>query len=485
MSDFNQNLSYVQSKYYITSRTNKKGIITDASKAFCEISGYSIYELIGSNHNIVRHPDNPKELFEDMWKTIKSGKVWTGIVKNRAKSGKAYYVDTAIEPIKEKGEVVGYLSVRFDVTNNFLLEKKNIELKSSLKKFQSLFENMNGGIVIIDKEGYIKKVNPYFYSLLGYTQSEMIGKNYKLFFKENDSIDINNEFENILKNIIEKHKITKEAICKNDKKIWFELTFSAYDGRDILISLKNIEAYKKLENTSKIMITQSRDAAMGEMLAMISHQWRQPLATISAILSKAKVHKELGLYDDNKIDKDFSKISNVVQHLSKTIEFFRNYFKPKNEQKESIKNIFESLKTIVEPLAKKSEIQINYIFNDNELIKIDSRVDQVLLNLIKNSIDAYIERDIKGDIDIEMILKQESIKIKVCDYAGGIPENIIDRVFEPYFSTKSKNGTGLGLYMSKNIIEDILNGQLLIKNGQKGACFTINVPTYVKEKNEN
>lgn len=470
------NISIIQSKYYISSKTDLNGVITDVSDAFCKISGYSFNELIGKKHNIVRHEDISSIFFKKMWETIKNGKTWSGVVKNKAKNGDAYYVDTVIEPIIEDGKIVGFLSVRFDISNSYLLEKKNIELKSNLKRFNTLFKSINIGILLVDKKGLIQNVNPYLYNLLGFNKDEMLNKNCIDFFILENSIKIETELKSILKKETEKFKINRQIICKNNNKVWFEVTFSFFDGREVLISLRNIEAYKKLENTSKILLQQSKDAAMGEMLAMISHQWRQPLATICAILSKANTHRQLELYDEDKLDKDFSKISNIIKHLSKTIEFFRNYFKPKNNQVETIQNILESLNTIVEPLIEKNDIQINYILNKTNKLKINCQIEQVLLNIIKNSIDAYVQNNLVGSIDIELSLEDEYLKIKMSDYAGGISENLISRIFEPYFSTKSKNGTGLGLYLSKNIVEDILAGKIYFSNIDNGVCFVLTIP---------
>lgn len=484
MENISQNLSYIQSKYYITSRTNKHGIITDASKAFCEISGYSITELIGSSHNIVRHPNMPDTVFKDMWKTIQGGKIWTGIVKNKAKDGTTYYVDTAIEPIYENNEIIGYLSVRFDVTEKFLLKKRNKDLDSSLKRFETLFNTMNAGLLILDRNGNIQDSNPYAHMVFDYEKEDILNKNYSVLFADENISEITNEFSNILSGNINRHKIVKKGKCKNGNEIWFELTFCAYDRNEILLSIKNIEAYKKLENVSKLLIRQSKDAAMGEMLAMISHQWRQPLTTISTILSKVKVHRELDIYDDSMLEKDFDKINSIVQHLSKTIEFFRNYFKPKNGHKDRLSNIVQGLSTIIEPLAKRTQINVNCSLNEIGELRVDNRIDQVLLNLIKNSMDAYEDKELEQkDIDVSFEIKENKLEIYICDYAGGIPEDILERIFEPYFSTKSKNGTGLGLYMSKNIIEDILQGQIYLKNGENGVCFTIVIP-YEKRDND-
>ncbi|MCW8894676.1 ATP-binding protein [Sulfurimonas sp.] len=240
------------------------------------------------------------------------------------------------------------------------------------------------------------------------------------------------------------------------------------------------EEIDKNRKKEEHLIQQSRMAQMGEMIAMIAHQWRQPLGAISSINSTIEVDAMLDSLDKDATIKNTNKISKLVQHLSQTIDDFREFFKPnKQKQKtncdEAIANtlniVGNSLKT--KNITLKKELNCNEDFHThrNELI-------QVVLNLIKNAEDALLENEIKDPyIKLSSYNENEKNIIEVSDNAGGIPNDIIEKIFDSYFSTKKeKDGTGLGLYMSKTIIEDHCGGKLTVFNNTQGAVFQISLP---------
>ncbi len=151
-------------KYVIYSATDTRGIITEASYAFSKISGYSKEELIGAPHSIVRHPEMPKDAFKQMWKTIRSGKVWEGEVQNRKKSGATYWVHARIEPVYEEqsGKIKGYFGVREDITDKKLLDQSNRDLYEQVNTVSAILDNSNSAIATIHINGYFKSVNQYF-----------------------------------------------------------------------------------------------------------------------------------------------------------------------------------------------------------------------------------------------------------------------------------------------------------------------------------
>lgn len=468
-----ESIKRFKSKYYITSVTNLEGIIISASDSFCRLSGYSKLELVGQNHSIVRHPDTPNEVFENMWKTIKSGKIWSGIIKNKKKNGDYYWVDSIIEPLTdENGKIIGYSSLRVEITDKIELEDAKAKLESSVKRFEKLFENIDSGIVVFDKNGLIQDANSYLCELAGLKKEEFIGTSSFELSTNKDKIIIKDIITKILNGEIKNQKIHKELIRKDGSKIWIEVTYSYFEENVILASVNNISNFKKLEVATNLLVSQSRDAAMGEMLSMIAHQWRQPLATLGTILSKIKIKQDLDLYSKENFNTDFQKLNSIIIHLSKTID----YFKPKTAIKEDITSIFSGLNNIIEPLCDKNNIEL--VFNNTvpKEVKIDSRIDQVLLNIYKNSIDACFEKNKKGKVVTNVKLLDDCVVIDISDNGGGIEESVIDKIFEPYFSTKSKNGTGLGLYMNKIIVENHFNGKLKVKNTEQGAKFFIELP---------
>lgn len=470
----NKNIENIYTKYFITSTTDLNGIITHISDAFCKVSGYSKEELIGNTHGLIKHADTPREVFDDLWNTIKSQKKWTGILKNRTKDGQAYWVDCAIEPIFDNNfKMIGFQSVRFNITSQYDLKSAKENIEKSLKTFKKLFENVNSGIAILSKEGQLIDVNPYILNLFGYSKEEYLKMSYFDLSKRIQNVKVKDLIEDILNNTISQKTLQKEFKTKDGRNIWIEITYSAFDNNSILLSINNIENQKKLEQTTGLLIQQSRNAAMGEMLSMIAHQWRQPLATLSTITSKIKIKYELDMYSKEAFDIDYEKISSVIKHLSQTIEYFRNYFKPKISSKENFIQINNSLKNIIEPLCEKYNIKLLVDNENDEKILIDSRIDQVLLNIYKNSMEACFEKNKEGLIKTKIYLLDDFVNIEISDNGGGIDENNIDKIFEPYYSTKNKNGTGLGLYMCKNIIENHLEGFLTVENIQNGVSFKI------------
>jgi len=218
---------------------------------------------------------------------------------------------------------------------------------------------------------------------------------------------------------------------------------------------------------------------MGEMVSMIAHQWRQPLAAISAGCVNLKVQNEMGILNNQTTVEIVDKIEEYTQHLSKTIDDFMNFFKPNKEKIFTTANdlIEETLNIVGASVKNHHIIVIKEINCDDEFKTYSNELKQVLMNIIKNAKDALVEKEIEDPvIKIKAYKEDKNIVIEISDNAGGIPEDIIDKIFDPYFSTKGKNGMGIGLYMSKIIAEEHCGGELTVKNGEKGAVFTLKLP---------
>ena len=247
------------------------------------------------------------------------------------------------------------------------------------------------------------------------------------------------------------------------------------------------EKTKELIQKEKILNHQSKMAAMGEMLENIAHQWRQPLSLISTAATGAKIKKDFGTLSDNDFYETMDMINNSTQHLSTTIDDFRNFFN--NDKDVSNFNINQPIEKVLSLInSKLKNRNINVIKNtqDMEVRGLINEFIQVLINIINNSLDAFEEHNLeKKFIFIDLYKDNNSLILKIKDNAGGIKEELLNRIFEPYFTTKHKSqGTGIGLYMSMEIIKKHMNGDINVSNEEyiydnikcKGAQFKIEIP---------
>lgn len=238
------------------------------------------------------------------------------------------------------------------------------------------------------------------------------------------------------------------------------------------------QQYKTLKEHKDHIIKQSKLAQIGEMISMLAHQWRQPLASISSVIGILVIDAELDQLEKDYLLEKLNEMSDTTQQLSNTIDDFRNFFKPaKNKEKFLLADAVNATKHMIEPQLHGIDFKI--IAEKNiEIYSYKNELMHVFLNVLWNSIDALKETDtLNGKILIKIFQQENNYAVlTIEDNAGGIPEKIINNVFDPYFSTKSKNGTGLGLYMSKTIIEEHCKGSIKVVNNSEGACFTIKLP---------
>ncbi len=366
----------------IVSKTDVYGIITFVNDEFCNISGYSREELIGANHNIVRHPDIPNENFVKLWDTICRKKTYTNTVKNLAKDGSTFYVNTTITPIlDDNDEIVEYIAIRYDVT-------KEMQLKFELEA----------------KEVELEKLN---------------------------------------------QQLEKKVISKT----------------------------QELEDL-RVVFHQARLASLGQMLANIAHQWRQPLTQLN--LSLFNIKKEAHKKNLDEVDSLQNDAKQTIKNMSATIDDFTNFFKPIKEKVRF--NLRESINEAVALLGK-TIIQENIsirtdIINAAIINGVPNELTQIFINLMQNSKDAFNINEISNKIvRINTQLVDDTIVIEFIDNAGGIENDIIDKIFEPYFTTKHQfSGTGIGLFMSKMICEQSFNGSMEVKSKDDETIFTIKLP---------
>ena len=231
-----------------------------------------------------------------------------------------------------------------------------------------------------------------------------------------------------------------------------------------------------------MLIQQSKSAQMGEMINMIAHQWRQPLNAISAASIKLTIQNQMGILTDKEISTTAKFIEDMTQKMSQTINDFMNFTKSTNKKELIIfDDIFQDIFNIIGTQLKNHNINVTIdIEKENSLYTYKKELEHILINIISNARDAHENIDNENKyIDIKAYIKNNIFIIKISDNAGGIEDSMLSRVFEPYFTTKETNkGTGLGLYMSKKILQEHLNGDVFVKNNTHGGAeFTIILDT--------
>jgi signal transduction histidine kinase len=240
-----------------------------------------------------------------------------------------------------------------------------------------------------------------------------------------------------------------------------------------------MELEQRITDKEQMLIHQSRMAAVGEMIGYIAHQWRQPLNTLGLIVQELPIYFKRGTFTQEYLDASAFKARELIAYMSQTIEDFRNFFKPeKKKVRFMIKDVLEQTLKLIKANFSEQHIALDVLWEDDSVCEgYPNEYGQVILNILRNVSDVFLERKVgKPNVVIRIFKDNERSVMSISDNAGGIPEEIIDKIFDPYFTTKdSEKGTGLGLYMSKAIIEKNMGGRLSVRNTVDGAEFRIEV----------
>ena len=244
-------------------------------------------------------------------------------------------------------------------------------------------------------------------------------------------------------------------------------------------SAERLRAVEALRENEQMLIHQSRQAAMGEMINNIAHQWRQPLNTLGLEIQQLLLFYDQGEFDREFLENGVKSSMELIKHMSETIDDFRNYFKPDKEKAEfKVHEAIVNSLSLLEGSLQPSKINIEIIPKDDPVIcGFQNEFAQVLINIVNNAKDALNERKISDPrVAINLFREKGSAVVTITDNAGGIPDEILEKVFDPYFTTKGQQGTGVGLFMSKAIIEKNMGGRLSVRNVADGAEFRVEVP---------
>ena len=383
------------------------------------------------------------------------------------------------------------------------IDKKTSILETKEEYEQTVIESNNNAIIAIDWTGKITTYNKKAENIFGWSKDEMIGTRNLLNIIPNKYKELHTAAHKkylstgkscgVLNRTHELEGINKEGII-----FPIQISFGAKWKTKGAIVVASIVDISKAKEQTDMLVQQSKMASMGEMIGNIAHQWRQPLSAISSSASGTILEKELGILTDEELKVKLQGIIDKSQYLSQTIEDFRNFFKQNNEKEDfSVNKVIQNVENIVVGTLKISDIKLVKSYqekNDLHCLGFSNELSQVIINIFNNAKDILLEKQsVDKIIKVCLTQKEDNIIIKIHDSAGGIPDDILPKIFEPYFTTKHQSqGTGIGLYMSSEIVQGHFNGRLTASNtkfkvnGKEyyGACFKIKIPIGITKESE-
>ena len=396
---------------------------------------------------------------------------------NRVEKG---YEDKNYEPLGTNDELEILSKSFYDRTK---------KLQTSEEKYLDLYNNSPDMYISVDaKTAKVTTCNKTLLEKLGYSKKDIIGKEiFELFHP--DCIDDVHKAFNLFKKTGVVNNAELQIIKKDGTNIYILLNSSAIrdENGEIIYSNSTWRDITEHKEQEEILYQQSKMASMGEMIGNIAHQWRQPIAIIAMWANNMKADIEFDDMNSEKFNKYADNIVQQTKQLSQTIDDFRNFFTPNKVKSEfSIQSIINKTKDLISASFKTNNINIIEDIADIHIFALENELTQALLNIIKNAKDILITlEDRKRLIFIKVYEKKGILYIEIKDNGGGVPNDIIDKIFEPYFTTKHKSqGTGIGLYMTQSIITKHLHGKIYVKNVEynyknekyKGANFIIEIP---------
>lgn len=482
------------------------------NKAFEELFGISRNQLVGKTASDIFNKEK-FELFEskdrELIRTRRNQIFQTEMSRS---DGSQRMVVSIKSLIYQSGhEPVGILGIIMDLTEQKLVEEN---LKRAIERTELLAQELEGSRNFLDRiinsisdPVFVKDsahrwilLNDAYCEFMGYRREELLGKTDSDFFPKEEA-DVFYEKDEVLLGLQEENMNEEEFTDRNGVIHTILTKKSLYvDGKKnkfIVGIISDITERKKLETELKIMnqglgervweevnknrekdlilIKQSRQAAMGEMIRNIAHQWRQPLNALGITVQNIRERQKFGKLDEGYVDQAVKKSVDLIQFMSKTIDDFRDFFKSDREMTLfSVKDALFRAISIVEASMKNNLIELEFhLEKDVSAIGYPNEYSQVVLNILSNAKDELMA-NVVAKPRVRVTLREElgRSELLIWNNGGVIPDEIIGRVFDPYFTTK-EGGTGIGLYMSKMIVEKNMNGKISVRNLDGGVEFRV------------
>lgn len=447
----------------------------------CEIIGYTANEVLGKNwiENFLPariHSEIEKEVVDKLIVgSDDAGYYENPILTKKGEERLIAWRNTLL--FDPHGNLIGILGSGEDITEIRQVQK---QLRESEQFYRTVFSSVHEAIFILENNSIVD-CNDMALQLFDMSREALMGTNIldAAWNIQCDEMNFNRYLDSAyVGNFVHARcSLVMENGREGIKIIEISLSGFGQDKSKVILIAHDIT--QRLEE-EKIFRMQTRQAQMGEMISMIAHQWRQPLAIINAITSQLRLKELMKEEEDLMVLESLMKIEQQSIHLSQTISDYRDFFRPDKPKEHTFASaLVNQALDLIDHTLKSHGITVKTALNsDLELFTYRNEVLQVLIALLKNSLDAFTENGIAdGTITITVTQADEYGVISIHDNAGGIAPHIITRLFTPYFTTKNKNiGTGLGLYMSKTIIEEHCGGELRVSSIGDETLFTIKLP---------
>lgn len=462
----------------LVSFTDIDGKIIRINKNFSNVSGYSAEELIGQDHRIINSHVHSKTFFSELWATISAGKVWTGDIENKSKNGEHYFVRSMITPLFNiDGKIEQYLSIRFLITEQKKIEN---ELKNQKILLGTILNNMPGPVYAKSLNGNYLFINKAFNDSFAVStdkitelrDADIFSAEVTKKIAENDSLVINSKQ---LGNFLEIIPNTLGELRSYDT-----YKFPVYDADKNLIAVSGIsiditdkvKLQKSYELERAKAIQNSKLASLGEISAGIAHEINNPLTVIMGFSTVLYMFKD----DEKKFNEKVQAILKSGERIAKIVRSLKKFSRTSESkviELNSLTKIINEVVIITETFAKRHQTEIIKNIAENIIIKCDEvEIEQVLINLINNSIDAVKDLETKW-IKINCFESNEKIILQIIDSGHGISADIEEKLFQPFFTTKPVGqGTGLGLSITKGILDEH-NASIFVNRTFENTCFEI------------
>lgn len=466
-----------------------------------ESLGLTREELIGM-HIWDYDPEVAAESWPHLWAALKQAGSNVLESWHRRKDGSTFPVEAAINHVRF-GDQEYCFSYITDITARKAAENA---LRENEQYLRNLLEQFPGTVFWKDRESVYRGCNLAFAQGAGFERvDDIVGMtDYDMPWKESEATAYRRDDQEVMQGGRSKLDILETQLQANGKQVRFNTSkVPIHDHRgevvgvlglshDITQQQRAAEALRELNATLEtrvreeaqknrekdhLLIQQSRLAAMGEMIGNIAHQWRQPINALGLVLANIRDAHEFGDLDQDYLHTQVDRGTNLIHKMSTTIDDFRNFFRPdRSRQVFSLAQAVKEALMVVELSFTHSNIRIELdIAEDVSSLGLGNEYAQVVLNLLANSKNAISERQVQaGAVHIRVARDGDMAAVTVGDNGGGIPEEVLPKVFDPYFTTR-ESGTGIGLYMSRMIIEN-MGGHISVTNTEAGARFTLHTP---------